>query len=256
VAIAFYLPGNFPVYASSILFGMGAMLGLSWIAWQAPPERRLREVDAGLLALLGGLVGGRLAFVAADWAYFQSHWGEIALIHLGGMSWAGALVGGLVATVLLELLSHQPLGATLSELWPLWATVTVSAWLGCWLDGCAYGPPAAAWWGVLARDEWGAYALRWPTQLLGALLALVLFGLLNWVRSRGLDPWLLAGLGVIGLSLEMLALSFLRADPSLQWRGLRLDTWAALALTIGAFLAFLVSYLYRLINKQGIRDRG
>src|SRR3989304_1005980 len=80
-----------------MLLGLGTTLGLSWVRGQALPERRLREVDAGLLALLGGLIGGRMAFVAADWAYFQSNRGEIPLIHLGGTSWAGALVGGLVA---------------------------------------------------------------------------------------------------------------------------------------------------------------
>jgi len=231
-----------------MLLGLGATLGLSWVAWQAPPERRLREVDAGLLALLGGLIGGRMAFVAADWAYFQSHWGEIPLIHLGGMSWAGALTGGLVALALLALMTHQPLGTIIVALWPLWTSVMVSAWLSCWLDGCAYGPPAADWWGVPARDEWGTIALRWPTQLLGALLALVLFGFLNWAHQRGFAPRFSAGLGVLGLSLEMLALSFLRADPSLQWRNLRLETWAALALAMGAFLALLVMAI-RLFNQ-------
>ncbi|OGO64166.1 MAG: hypothetical protein A2Z45_08030 [Chloroflexi bacterium RBG_19FT_COMBO_55_16] len=256
MAIAFYLPGNLPVYVSSMLLGLGTTLGLSWVAWQALPERRLREVDAGLLALLGGLIGGRMAFVAADWAYFQSNRGEIPLIHLGGTSWAGALVGGLVALALLTWLTHQPLGTIIVALWPLWTSVIVSAWLGCWLDGCAYGPPATGWWGIPARDEWGKIALRWPTQLLGALLALVLFSFLNWGHQRGLPPRFIAGLGMLGLSLEMLALSFLRADPSLQWRNLRLETWAGLALTTGSFLAFLASYLYRIRNKQGIWEKG
>ncbi len=255
--VAFYLPGGVPIYALSLLLGLGISLGLAWVAWSANASGRdaLRPVNAGLWMLLGALVGGRAGFVAANWSYFQAQPAESLLVSLGGLSWPGALAGALAALGLYAGITAQSLGVLADDLLPLVATLTVSAWLGCWLDGCAYGPPANVWWGLPARDEWGRLALRWPTQLLGALLALGWFWLLEvrmvYARSSRTDSssplpsrttkaGYMAIWGLLGFSIQMVVLSFLRADPALYWQSLRLDTWAALAFSGLAGLALIV----------------
>jgi hypothetical protein len=64
-------------------------------------------------------------------------------------------------------------------------------------------------------------------------------------------------LAVLGLALELLALSTLRADPAVRWRGLRLDSWAALALAAMAGLVCLLLFLKdsRARQGKGIKDR-
>jgi hypothetical protein len=132
----------------------------------------------------------------------------------------------------------------------LLASLAVVTWLACWSDGCAYGPVSQAWWALPARDEWGTYTRRWPVQPLCALLALILFGILDRARGRLGIPGLAAALAVLGLSLEMLGSSFLRADPSLRWQGLRLDAWGALVLTGVAGMAVVV------IRKSYFKSEG
>jgi phosphatidylglycerol:prolipoprotein diacylglycerol transferase len=247
--IAFSLPTGIPIYAFSLLLGIGATLGLAWVASQAPLNQVRLRVDAALWAILGGMLGGRIAFVLVNWTYFRSHIWESLAIFQGGMSWPGAVIGGALALLLAARLFQAPIGRLADAMLPLAASLAVSAWLGCWLTGCAYGPPANNIWGIPAVDEWGELASRWPTQLIGALLALVLFWILDRSRAWAITPaWLKhpgspASLGLLGLSLEMLALSFLRADPSPGWQGLRLDAWAALALTILAAPPVLIAYL-------------
>lgn len=226
--VLFHLPGDIPVYLSSLLVGLGGTLGMALIAWRSPAEDRLRNLDQGLLVLLGMLIGGRFVFVITNWSYFLLNAAEIPLLYLGGFSWVGALIGGTLTLVIISAFSELTFGFLIDNFFPLLGILAVSGWLACWLDGCAYGELSDAWWGIPAKDEWGVISNRMPTQLLGALSAMILTVLLTSGLLRRLPPGIAAGLGLIGLSLVMLVLSFLRADPSQRWYGLRFDSWTAL----------------------------
>ncbi len=226
----------------SLLIGLGASLGLIWVAWQSHPRQSRPLVDTGLIVLVGALVAGRGGYVSLNWPYFQSHPWEIPQVWLGGFSGLGALAGGLLTLVVAAWLSHQPPGPLVDAMLPLLTTLAVSAWIACWREGCAYGSVTAGWWGVPARDEWGILDKRQPVQILGALLTLGLFWGLERVRQRLPIPGTIAGLGVTGLCLIVFVLSFLRADPIPIWRGLRLDAWAALAVSSGTLLALTISF--------------
>jgi len=238
--VAFHLPGNTPVYVFSLLIAAGAFFGLAWIAWQAPEKEMLRRVDAGLWAMLGGLLGGRGAYVAVNWTYYREHLWESLQITQGGLVWAGALAGGLLALGFYAGVAHLNYTELADALAPLLLCLAVSALLGCWLDGCAYGPATTAWWGVPARDEWGQTASRWPLQAAGALLSLALFWFLDNLAVRAaLRPGAHASMALLAFSALMAAISWLRVDPGLLWQGYRLDVWLALSFTTLAGLGLL-----------------
>jgi len=255
------------VFAFSLLIGLGATLGLGWIAWQSPGKNVLRYLDAGLWVLLGSLIGGRLVFVALTWPYFQTHPLETIQVWQGGFSGPGALAGGLLALVMVALITRQSLGLLAGALLPLAVTLTVSAWLACWQYGCGYGQPVSAWWGIPARDEWGTVVPRWPTHLVAALLAI----LSAWALERWLSPihrtdpppqdveagpWhlsrpgLASALWLLCTSLVLFTLSFLRADPIPTWQGLRLDAWAGIALAAISLLALLALAIQSILAKK------
>ncbi len=235
--IAFTLPGGLPIYSFPLLLGIGASLGLAWVASRARLRLAQSHLDAGLVVLFASLVGSRLAFTAAHWPYFLSHPLEIVLLPLGGLAWPGAVLGALVGLLTYATLKRQSPQKLADALLPLATALAVSAWLACWLDGVAYGPALSARWLVPARDEWGALAPRLPVQFLGALLTLGLFWLLELRQPREPSPGLLAGRWFLGFSLIMLALSLLRADPAPVWLSLRLETWAAVAFLLVAGFA-------------------
>jgi prolipoprotein diacylglyceryltransferase len=252
--IAFYLPGGVPVYAFSLILGMATTFGLAWVAVRAAltgdSSRALQQINAGLWAGFGALVAGRLTFVLLQWAYFQDHLAQSLQVFRGGLSWPGALVGGLLALSLYARITAQTRNTTQShtafrrfntladDLLPLAGTLAVGVWLGCWLDGAAYGPLASDFppplniLGLPARDEWGLISIRIPVQLTGALVTLVLLWILDRYRKARRSktkPGAAASLGLLGFGLEMFLLSTLRSDPGLFWAGLRADAWAALA---------------------------
>jgi phosphatidylglycerol:prolipoprotein diacylglycerol transferase len=237
--------GGMPIL--SVLSGLGALIGLSWIAWQAPKKQAEYYIDICIVVLLGGLVGGRGVYAIVNWPYYQTHLLEIPQVWLGGLSAPGALMGATLTLAMAGLLERWStkkqgsFGCLADGLLPMLEVLTILIWLACWLAGWAYGAVADAWWALPARDEWGAVAPRMPVQLMGAISALVLFWVLD--RGRALLPYpgQAASLGLLGLALELFALSFLRADPSLVYRGLRLDAWGFLILAGVAMIWFLLS---------------
>jgi phosphatidylglycerol:prolipoprotein diacylglycerol transferase len=226
----------------SLIFGIGATAGLALTTWQSPPEARHRIADVGLLVILGGLVGSRLMFTILNWSYYQNHLEEILLIYLGGLAWPGFLLGGFLVLAGYVAWNSESLRVYADNMFPLVVSLVVAAWMACWLDGCAYGHTSTTWWAVPTRDEGGLLTLRFPLQLLGALLALCTLWILDANRERFVLPGMLAASGGFFLTLEYLTLSFWRVDPTPIWLGLRLDTWTAFILlaVIGLPLGFLI----------------
>ncbi len=206
------------------------MLGLLLTGWHVPAKSRLQYIDAAVLTLLGALLGGRILFVMSNWVYYQAHIIESLQVWLGGFSGIGALVGGILAILVISRGWKLPFASLADTLLPLAGTLTIAAWMGCWLDSCAYGFPTNAWFAVPARDEWGIIANRVPVQLIGAVLSLLVVALMDWASRRLPIHGTSAGLGLFCLSAIIFALTYLRADPAPVWNGLRLDAWGALGL--------------------------
>ena len=213
----------------AVIIGLGAVVGLAWTAWRAPARQADLYVDGGLWVLLGSLIGARLVFVIVNWAYFQYHWLETPQVWLGGLSWPGALGGGLFSLAMFAWFNRVSLGEIADGLVYLALPLVVASWLGCWQSGIAYGRVVSqAWWALPAVNEWGVWSLRWPVQLAGAFSAVLAFFVLEWVRPHLKGRGRAASLALLGLALLLTGLSLLRADPIQIYRGLRLDTWASL----------------------------
>jgi len=243
--IVFHLPGGTPVYAFSLLIGIGAGLGLVWISWQNVEDQTHAQLDAGLWALLASLLGARLVWVGLNWQYYRLHLPEIPQVHLGGLAWPGALAGGLLGVAVFARVMHQPAGALADGLLPLGTSMALFAWLGCWVDGCAYGQVSQAWWSLPSRDEWGTLAPRVPLQLAGALLSLLTLWLVEQNRVHLSIPGQAAAVWLGAMAAQMLLAAFLRADPAPTWQGIRLDAWSAAIFMVLALLSFGLSLIHK-----------
>lgn len=225
----------------SLLIAIGSGAGLFWIVRRAPSEQASSRLSAGLMILTSALLFGRAVHVAASWAYYRLRPAEIFQVWLGGLSGIGALAGAIFGLLTAAIALRTSIGRLADVFLPLLTSITVAAWLACWLTGSAYGHHVEAWWGIPARDEWGTVSQRFPVQLLGALGTVALF----WVTER-LRPSLphagqAAGLNWLGLSLLILGLSFLRADPAPSWSGLRPETWGGIGLLTMALIGLALA---------------
>jgi phosphatidylglycerol:prolipoprotein diacylglycerol transferase len=227
--------GGFTVYSYTVALVAGMALG-TWAAW-----RRAQEVwddpqvvlDAGFWALLGGLAGARLAYVAANWAYYVDHVDVAIDVREGGLTWHGALFGGVVALALwVRVRRGVRLRGLLDVAAPGLALGGALGWLGALLTGSAYGAEAAGvapplvWLTARLPDIYGVSAVRFVTQPIMIAVCLAIWGLL-WALRRRLRPGLPFAL-CLGLyaGAEFL-LWWLRGDGTWR-RGLWLWQWAAL----------------------------
>ena len=222
--------------AYSAIFTIGILASFIWLVWIRPsPERsvkgrkrndpRLGDIDAGLVALFLGLLGARAGFVFLHWEYFSSNPVEMFWFWQGGLSWtSGALTAILGIRIYAAVSGHSFWSLTDALALPA-GFVALSAWSGCYLDGCAYGMqmPQSAWTPPI-EDMFGGLTSRWPTQLVGIISSVVillsLYALSNIQPKRGV----LGTLSLTTIAAAAFALSFTRADPALLIRGIRLDT--------------------------------
>lgn len=224
--------------AYTTVFAGGVLIALLWLAFEPAGSGKRSKlaaplIEAAALALAAGMIGARLAFVALHADYYRARPAETLWFWQGGLAWAGGVAAALCAVWLFARARRLRFRNLADGLIIPAAVVHLATWIGCLLSGCAYGRAvtggSAPFTGV---GFLGSGLPRWPTQLIGALYALlVLAALIGFER-----PLLSAGvLGPFGFTLifaGMLGMSFTRADPSLLLAGLRLDTWSAALLTL------------------------
>jgi len=237
--VLFHL-GSFVVTGYAALVGAGLIGGgvIAWLAGQRQGLNPVHVLDVSLAAALGGLVGGRAVYVAAHWAYYGDHLQQALRLWGGGLAWHGALVGGLLVASVYCAVRRIPPRLMLDA-----AFLAACGWLGCLLNGCAYGietyPGQGLLWSLSLElpDLYGIWVPRVAVQLLGAawggiVLAVVVF-VGRWVRMEGL----LFPLWLAIYTLGSFGLGFLRADETLLVLGWRADQVVDLALSlVGAFI--------------------
>lgn len=218
-------------------------------------------LDAALTAALGGLIGARVVYVAAHWAYYSDYLRRALRPWGGGLAWHGGLIGGLVA-VLAYCASQRghlalpgapsqrtSLRQTLDALTPGAAVLAVCGWLGCLLSGCAYGletyPGQGLRWALSLElpDLYGIRAPRVAVQLLGSGWSAVVLAAVAIAGRRAQFAGLVFPLWLALYSTGSFGLGFVRADETLLvagWRAgqvadLVLAMTGAATLTVGVF---------------------
>lgn len=230
------------------VFTAGVLLGMLWLILQnsdrqAPSQASHDLLPAAALALAIGLVLARLSFAATFGRYYLDHPFEVLWLWQGGLSGSGGLIGGLLGIWLYTRISKEPLLKTADQFALPALIVGVSCWIGCWLDGCAYGQPLQSSFAIFTTaDMFGTRISRWPATLLGLLPLLAALALLNHTTSSRLPNGRRAATSFTALALGILLASLVRADPMPVITNLRLDTLTGLVLTIVGASALLISF--------------
>lgn len=249
-----------PLIGFTALFSLGVILGLFWVGFmeqtdlqdsrsaQRPP--RLDRTNAAISALLGGLIGARLVFIALHLPYYREHPLEIIALWQGGLSAFGGVLGAILGVIVFTGKHVRQIWALLDDLALPSLIVTILTWIGCWLEGIAYGIQVPLDWVWLKNtDPFNGQSTRWPTQLVGALLALIAF-LLLFRFGSDLRRGLAAGLTFTAVSLTLTLTGFFRADPSLLIFGHRLDLLGAALFT---FIGLSLTIYHRLKPEKSRR---
>lgn len=200
--IAFHL-GPLTIRWYGICVAVGFLVGFQWIQFRAPRFGIDRDAAANLvlLAMGGGILGGRILYVVHNWSYFHQHPAEIPRVDHGGLVFYGGFLGTAAVLYLAVRIKRYSTG----EVADLFASALPLSHaigrVGCFLNGCCFGRPSTGPLAVKYPPDSEVLAVQKalgvvphgahtclpvvPVQLLSALMNVCVFlGLLAVARRR------------------------------------------------------------------------
>src|SRR3954471_11550955 len=141
---------HFQVHSYGLMMVIGFFLALQLACFLARRSRIDPElfVNAGLIALLSGIIGARLSHVIENWADYtrselsfgQNLWNAINLTS-GGLTYYGGFLLAFPVTVLYGVMKKIPLRIGMDIIAPCLMIGLGFGRVGCFLNGCCYGAP-------------------------------------------------------------------------------------------------------------------
>ena len=247
---------SIPTY--TVLLDLGLILGLvlTYIEGKRILGSAETALDLGLWTVIGGILGGRIGFVVAQWGAFSEDWGQVFQIWKGGLSFHGAFLGGVGVELFFSLVQRRrehpaSFWQLADALTPGLALGLVFGWAACLMGGCAYGVVGEGFGYLPMPDLFGAEASRFATQIVGLALAAVLFIAVWLLRGR----WPFSGAAFLMFNLlyfgSQYFLESTRGDESIYLGPLRLAQVLDLALAMLAAVGLFVLWWRA---RQGVEE--
>ncbi len=188
-------------------------------------------VDWGCWTMAGGILGGRVLYILLNWSTYRTQPLEILAIWHGGLVWYGGFAGGIVAQWWYARRAHRSFLRISDQVIPFVTLGHAIGRLGCLLNGCCYGIPTSAWFGVRFPDQPQAVV---PTQLFESASLLVLFLILRSLQTPpGLkSPGRLFGVYLIGYGIIRWTVEYWRANQPMLSIGITLHQAISLGLIL------------------------
>lgn len=229
--------GGFTLYVYGLALAVAMAAGV-WVSSRRASRFGFvpdNMFDAALPAVICGLAGAKILFIATTWdEYGGNPWTILASIR-GGFVYYGSLLGGAIGTIAWLKWKKHPVLNFGDAIAPGLALGQAIGRVGCFFNGCCYGYPVS--WGVVFPSL-GDFLPRHPVQLYESagtlLLALGLARMSRGVRGGRVLGMYLAVYGVMRFLLEIM-----RSDPRgpVLPAGLSVSQAFSLAgILVGAFL--------------------
>jgi len=246
-------PVAFSLFGASVRwYGLILVVAVAVAIWLAQREGQRRGIvapvvsDAAIWVGAAALVGGRVLYVIQnELGSLAEHPTHILMIWMGGLSFYGGLIGGLLALVVFARRRGLPILAMFDVAAPAAAIGQAIGHLGCLVGGDSYGIPTDLPWAVIYRNP-GAMAPQGiplhPTQAYEAILLAILFvGLwLGRERLGRVGDGVAAAAYLFGLAAIRFGLFFLRDEPSVAF-GLKTAQLLGLGIAALAIVVFIVA---------------
>lgn len=226
--------GPMAIQTPGLILLLGVWIGL-WLSERHAPRHKLDAsslYNLVLIAILAGLVGGRLFFIIRFPEAFIANPTSIVSINLSLFDTPGAILSGFLAALIYGGRKKLPFWATLDALTPGMAIFAIAFALANLASGNGFGSPAQVPWAI---ELWGAR--RHPTQVYDSLAAALILVILFIFQRRNFNrPSGFLFLTFTALSAGMrIFLEAFRGDSSLLANGLRIPqilAWFVLAVSL------------------------
>ena len=209
-----------------LLIAAAVLIGLA-LATRLGRERQIPAPfisDLLPVMVVSSVLGARLYYVLLEWRHYRQNWQEALAVWHGGIAIHGALLGGLIGTILFCRWRRQPLWPLLDVLVPALALGQAIGRWGNFFNSEAFGLPTNLPWKLMIPLEnrpagFITYSTFHPTFLYESLwnlgvCALLLFLFFQGVRGKLFLPaGALSCIYLMAYSSGRIWIEGLRMDP-------------------------------------------
>lgn len=152
--VIFGTPIPLRIHGYGLMLALGFICSLLLARWLA--RRAGEDADqvsnAAFYALIGGVLGARLAFVFKEWEQFQGKGiGAILNVSSGGLIYFGGLIGGTALVLGYVAIRRIPMRRFIDIVAPAVMLGLAFGRAGCLLNGCCWGGPCGEDWALSTR---------------------------------------------------------------------------------------------------------
>ncbi len=257
--------GTIQIYWYGIFMALAAIAGLLNWTWLGKGTKRNFNFCSDMLfwIMVAGILGARLAYIAANLQYFIDYPSQIIRIDQGGLIFYGGLIGASISLILFARYKNEkpmdiidfaitsiPLGHALGR-------------IGCFINGCCYGsishgplavtyPKGSLAWehqtelGLLKTTATHCLSVH-PVQLYEATLGLLTFAILHVVYKRHKNQGTVLATYLLIYSAVRFSLEFFRGDPRIRYET---EFSVAQYVSITLFISGCGIFLYQYLKKR------
>ena len=204
--------GPLTLYSYGLFVALGIALAITLSSKEAARRGMVPSdiLDIFMAIIVGGLLGGRLLFVAINWKYYAGGpFLDILNLTEGGLAFQGAFVGAILSAAVIIRMKKMSFWRVGDLIIPYLALAQALGRIGCFFNGCCYGKEAVCGLGVTFPGE---EVVRMPVQLYSSLgLLLIFLILLRLGEKRRFDGYVFC-MYLIIYSVFRFLMDFLRGD--------------------------------------------
>jgi phosphatidylglycerol:prolipoprotein diacylglycerol transferase len=209
--------GTFEVHSFGVMMVLAFIAAIAVAQWRSAKYglNRNQVGDVAFWALIAGVIGARVAFIAQELPYYTSHPSELLSIQFRGLTSFGGLIFGVIAVLVWARVHKVGVWKLLDLVAPAFVIGHAIGRIGCLLNGCCFGGACPSYlpWGIHVE---GSSVLHHPAQAYDTLMNLAVFGILIWRERRGLAWGQLAGLALTLHGITRIVYEFWRGGTDAQ----------------------------------------
>jgi len=239
---------NVTIYSYGLMLAIAVVVSTLLLARDAHRSNINADIifDLVFWAVISGIVGARMFYIALNYPFFLKHPSEIIMVQNGGLAWQGGLILGSIVVMLYIKSKKLPLSTMLDVLVPYLALGQSIGRVGCFLNGCCYG----------RAFDGGIYfpvhdATLHPTQLyLSAGFFLIFLILKKYQRFSEIPGLVFASYLILASSLRF-GVEYFRADHEIFFLGLSIFQFVCFGVLLFAF-CFVYAMLIKHSNTEAM----
>jgi phosphatidylglycerol---prolipoprotein diacylglyceryl transferase len=202
-----------------------------------------KVIDIAIAMIISGIIGARFFYILSNLKFYVSNPIEILELSKGGLVWYGGFLSALVTLIIYIRKKSLAFWTVTDLIAPYIALAQAFGRIGCFLNGCCYGPevPKNFFFAVTFPGE---HAARLPTQLISSISLFIIYLLLRRLQDKKMFAGGVFLAYCILYPLYRFLVEFLRADNPRIFLNLTISQLISIAI----FLPALAFYLHKALR--------